>query len=93
LIGDAASEASMPAGADLAAATGATAAPDAQPSNRTLAIIKLDAVAAGKADEILHLAELCGFTIIQQQRVQVRTDMMLYMFDHRLCSPLLTAPA
>lgn len=38
---------------------------------RTLAIIKPDAVAAGKAEEILHLAELAGFTVIQQQRTQV----------------------
>lgn len=37
----------------------------------TLAIVKPDAVAAGKQDEILHIAELAGFTVIQQQRLQV----------------------
>jgi hypothetical protein len=51
-----------------------TAAQDAAPVlplSRTLAIVKPDAVAAGKAEEILHLAELAGFTVIQQQRLQV----------------------
>lgn len=39
---------------------------------RTLAMVKPDAVAAGAADEILHLAELAGFTVIQKRQMQVR---------------------
>jgi nucleoside diphosphate kinase len=39
---------------------------------RTLALIKPDAVRAGKAEEIKQLIELHGFTIIAQQKVQVR---------------------
>ncbi|KAI8468215.1 MAG: nucleoside diphosphate kinase [Monoraphidium minutum] len=50
---------------DLAGWDAAAAAP------YTLAIVKPDAVAAGKAEEILHLAELAGFTVIQQQRLQL----------------------
>lgn len=38
---------------------------------RTLALIKPDAVRAGKAEEIKQLIELHGFTIIAQQKIQV----------------------
>ena len=38
----------------------------------TLVILKPDAVAAGKEHEILHIAELTGFTVIQKERLQVR---------------------
>lgn len=40
---------------------------------RTYAMIKPDAVAAGKAEEIMHLIEYNGFTIIAKQKLQVRT--------------------
>lgn len=38
---------------------------------RTLALIKPDAVAEGRADEIMHLAELEGFTVVVQAKIQV----------------------
>lgn len=44
---------------------------------RTLALVKPDAVAAGKLDDIVQLAELAGCTVLAQQRVQVRALRML----------------
>jgi nucleoside-diphosphate kinase len=38
---------------------------------RTFALIKPDAVAAGKVDDIMQLAELAGFTIVAKQQLQV----------------------
>lgn len=38
---------------------------------KTLALIKPDAVAAGKAEEIMHLIEVKGFTIVAKQKMQV----------------------
>lgn len=38
----------------------------------TLAMIKPDAVRAGKAEEIKQLILLSGFTIIAEQKIQVR---------------------
>ncbi len=46
---------------------------DRRELERTLALIKPDAVQAGKADEIMQLIELAGFTIIAQQKLQVGT--------------------
>lgn len=40
---------------------------------RTLALIKPDAVANGNASEIKQLIELRGFTIIEARHLQVRT--------------------
>lgn len=40
-------------------------------SDKTLAVIKPDAVKAGFAEEIKQLIELHGFTIIIQQKFQV----------------------
>ena len=37
----------------------------------TLAMIKPDAVKAGKAEEICQLIELAGFTIVAKQKLQV----------------------
>jgi hypothetical protein len=56
---------------DMADAEGRPGGAAAAAPGYTLAIVKPDAVAAGKADEMLHLAELSGFTVIQQQRLQV----------------------
>lgn len=39
---------------------------------KTYAMIKPDAVRAGKAEEIKQLIELNGFTIVAQQKLQVR---------------------
>eukprot|EP00983_Pelagomonas_calceolata_P016278 515055-Pelagomonas_calceolata.AAC.1 len=50
-------------------------------SDKTLAVIKPDAVKAGNADEIKQLIELHGFTIIIQQKFQVCAR------KHR-CSPV-----
>lgn len=60
----------MEGGSGGSGAGGAGAGADAL--QRTLAIVKPDAVAAGKADEILHLAELAGFTVIQKRQLTVR---------------------
>lgn len=38
---------------------------------KTFALIKPDAVRAGKAQEIMQLIELNGFTIIAKQKLQV----------------------
>ena len=38
---------------------------------KTLALIKPDAVAAGRASEIMQIIELSGFTIIAQEHLQV----------------------
>lgn len=39
---------------------------------KTLALIKPDAVAKGKANEIMQLIEMAGFTIVMKQKLQVR---------------------
>jgi hypothetical protein len=39
---------------------------------KTLALIKPDAVAAGRASEIMQIIELSGFTIIAKEHLQVR---------------------
>ena len=39
---------------------------------KTLALVKPDAVRKGKATEIMQLIELNGFTIIAKQKMQVR---------------------
>lgn len=43
---------------------------------RTLALIKPDAVRAGKAEEIKQLIEIHGFTIVAQQKLQVGAPSM-----------------
>ena len=53
-----------------ARAASSAGAPTAATLSYTLAIVKPDA--AGRwADEILHLTELSGFTVVQQQRLQL----------------------
>jgi nucleoside diphosphate kinase len=39
---------------------------------KTFAMIKPDAVSWGRADEIMQLIQLAGFTIIAKQKLQVR---------------------
>ena len=39
---------------------------------KTLALIKPDAVASGRASEIMQIIELSGFTIIAKEHLQVR---------------------
>lgn len=43
----------------------------------TLAMIKPDAVRAGKAEEIKQLILLSGFTIIAEQKIQVCEPMFI----------------
>lgn len=42
-----------------------------EPFEKTYAMIKPDAVAAGKAEEICQLIEVHGFTIVSRQKLQV----------------------
>lgn len=44
---------------------------------KTFALIKPDAVAAGKARDIMHLIEHHGFTIVTKKRMQVRSPIYL----------------
>ena len=43
-----------------------------EPFEKTYAMIKPDAVAAGKAEEICQLIEVHGFTIVSRQKLQVQ---------------------
>ena len=43
-----------------------------EPFEKTYAMIKPDAVGAGKAEEICQLIEVHGFTIVSKQKLQVR---------------------
>lgn len=43
-----------------------------EPFEKTYAMIKPDAVAAGKAEEICQLIEVHGFTVVSKQKLQVR---------------------
>lgn len=44
-----------------------------EPFEKTYAMIKPDALKAGKAEEICQLIEVHGFTIIAKQKLQVST--------------------
>lgn len=44
-----------------------------KPVEQTLALIKPDAVKKGKAKEIMQLIEMMGFTIVCQDKLQVRS--------------------
>lgn len=52
----------------------------------TLAMIKPDAVAAGKAAELLQLIELAGFIIIARRQMQVQPHMGLQGADVPRCA-------
>ena len=43
-----------------------------EPFEKTYAMIKPDAVGAGKAEEICQLIEVHGFTIVAKRELQVR---------------------
>ena len=43
-----------------------------EPFEKTYAMIKPDALRAGKAEEICQLIEVHGFTIIAKQKLQVK---------------------
>lgn len=45
--------------------------PAMEPFEKTYAMIKPDALRAGKAEEICQLIEVHGFTIIAKQKLQV----------------------
>jgi len=44
-----------------------------EPFEKTYAMIKPDALRAGKAEEICQLIEVHGFTITAKQKLQVRS--------------------
>ncbi len=46
-----------------------------EPFEKTYAMIKPDALRAGKAEEICQLIEVHGFTIIAKQKLQVNHQM------------------
>ena len=48
-----------------------------EPFEKTYAMIKPDAVGAGKAEEICQLIEVHGFTIVSKQKLQVRMSVWL----------------
>lgn len=48
---------------------------------KTYAMIKPDAVAAGASERIMQLIESNGFTIVQQAKLQVGGTLQLYQED------------